>query len=294
MNGVLVVDKSKGKTSHDIVNYVRRLAQQRRVGHAGTLDPMATGVLVVLLGPTTRLSRFAMRGEKHYLGVVRLGQITDTYDAAGEFLERRPVHVEIGDIQAALTQFRGEIQQIPPMFAAIKVKGQKLYELARQGKDIEREPRTVTIHRVKIRDWSPPDLTLDVICSSGTYIRSLAHDLGQALGCGAHLQALRRTASGSFSVTESYSLTELDALHSQGRLKEALLPARAALGSMPSVTLTASLEQAVRYGQTVSLTGPKQKSLLQGLDQKGHLVAVLIRLDDGRYRPTVVLPPPAD
>jgi tRNA pseudouridine55 synthase len=291
-NGVLVVDKPKGVTSHDVVNATRRLTGTRRVGHAGTLDPMATGVLVLLVGITTRLSRFVMQGEKQYRGIIHLGATTTTYDAEGDVIERAPVTVDRAAIEAVLPRFRGDIQQIPPMYAAIKVRGRKLYELAREGKEIERRPRTITIQRIEILDWSSPDLTVDVTCSSGTYIRSLAHDIGAALACGGHLRALQRLRSGGFTLEQAHSLEALQALHAAGNLRSAMLPPKAALGSMPSVELTPDQVRAIRYGQTIALELAGQPDPIQAHDTAGHLVAVLIGAGDQAYRPTVVLPDP--
>ncbi len=289
--GVLVVNKPAGMTSHDVVNRVRRLAGIRRVGHTGTLDPMATGVLVLLLGPATRLSRFAAAGKKRYEGVIRLGQTTTTYDAEGTLVEERTVDVALPEIREALTRFTGRITQIPPMYAAIKVGGQKLYELARKGQEIEREPRVVTIYTIDLLDWSPPDVTVAVTCSSGTYIRSLAHDLGQALGCGAHLHALRRTANGPFKLAQSHSLADLQQLRDEDRFEDALRPPHAALGSMPVAVLSPAQEQAVRYGQQIALSIPGVDTYAQARDRNNRLIAVLTKLDESLYRPTVVLPP---
>jgi len=291
ISGVLVVDKPSGMTSHDVVNVVRRLARTRRVGHAGTLDPMATGVLVVLVGPATRLSRFAMRGDKRYHGIVRLGEITNTYDADGDITERRTVTADRAAIEDALTAFVGPIEQIPPMYAAIKVKGRKLYEFARQGKEIRREPRAVTIHAIDILNWQPPDLTLDVACSSGTYIRSLAHDLGQQLGCGGHLRELRREASGPFTIAQARPLAELERSYREGHLADALLPPQTALGAMPAAVMTPEQERALRYGQRIDLQAGDAAESIQAHDSQGNLIAVLTRVSDAQYRPTLVLPP---
>jgi tRNA pseudouridine55 synthase len=294
ISGVLVVDKPSGMTSHDVVNTVRRLARMRRVGHAGTLDPMATGVLVVLIGPATRLSRFAMHGEKHYHSVIRMGEITNTYDADGDITERRAVTVDRAAIEDTLPTFVGPIEQIPPMYAAIKVKGRKLYELARQGKVIEREPRAITIHTIDIRDWQPPDLTLDVVCSSGTYIRSLAHDLGQQLGCGGHIRELRRMASGPFTMAQARPLVELEALYGEGNLAEALLPPQTALSVMPQATMTPEQERALRFGQRIDLQAGDAAESIQAHDQQGNLIAVLAKVSDNQYRPTLVMPPASE
>lgn len=288
MNGFLIVNKPAGMTSHDVVNAVRRLVGTRRVGHAGTLDPMAIGVLVLALGAATRLVQFIDTSDKTYRATLRLGETTTTYDADGDLVERRPVTVSQADVEVALAGFRGNIAQIPPMYSAIKVKGQKLYHLARQGKEIERAARPVTIHRLDVLDWALPDVTIEVVCSAGTYIRSLAHDLGQTLGCGAHLTALTRTAAGDFRLKNAYTLEALDALARAGRLPEALLPPETALAALPVIVLTPEQEQAVRFGQTVTLDALPDIELAQARDAIGRLVAVMLPAGPGVWRPKLV------
>lgn len=290
MNGILIVNKSSGMTSHDVVNSVRRLFGTRRVGHTGTLDPIATGVLVLLLGSATRLAQFMAHDDKRYRGTIRMGIETSTYDADGEVVAVKPVEVGLEAIQAAVAGFRGDIQQIPPMYSALKVHGQKLYSLARQGITIEREPRAVTIYHSEVLAWQPPDLILDVQCSAGTYIRSLAHDVGEALGCGAHLRALTRTASHGFTLAESHTLDALNALSQEGRLINTLLSPRVALGQAPAVTLTRAQVTAVRHGQSIALPEVEEAQVLQVVDQQGDLVAVMIPADNGDWRPKVVIP----
>ncbi len=291
MNGVLVVNKPAGMTSHDVVDIVRRLARTRRVGHTGTLDPMATGVLVLLLGAATRLAQFVTKERKAYRAVIRLGEETATYDAEGETVARHPVTVGEAEVEAALDHFRGTFRQVPPMYAAIKVRGRKLYELAREGKEISRPPRTVTVHRLKLLAWQPPELTITVECSAGTYIRSLAHDLGQALGCGAHLRALTRIANGAFTLADAHPLAHLRALAARGRLTDALLPPRAALRHIPTILLTVRQIEAVRHGQRIALDdAPPSAPYLQGVDAAGILIAVLTPLDGNVWQPRVVLP----
>src|SRR5690349_19143686 len=208
--GFLNIHKAQGMTSHDVVAKVRRGLKIKKVGHAGTLDPMATGVLVVCLGGATRLSEYVMQSTKRYRARVYLGATTDTYDAEGEVqLRRDSSHITCADIESALAPFLGDIQQIPPMYSAIKQGGRKLYDLARAGDIVEREPRAVRIDSLEIIDWSPPEFTLDVTCSAGTYIRSLAYDLGEILGVGAHLSGLIRLASGRFKIEESQTLDGL-------------------------------------------------------------------------------------
>ena len=296
INGVLIVDKPAGLTSHDVVNRVRRLASTRRVGHTGTLDPMATGVLGLLLGPATRLSQYATEGRKRYRGVLRLGETTDTYDADGVVTDKQPVNVDMRTIESVLPRFQGAILQVPPMYSAIRVEGRHLYERARQGEEVERAPRPVTIDSITILDWTPPDLALDVVCSSGTYIRSLAHDIGQALGCGGHLRVLRRTASGPFTLEQSRTLESLEQLQVAGRFSEALLPAATALGSMPAMLVSADQERAIRFGQTIEVSlseasWSEASDLIQAHDARGQLIAVLRHLGNDVYQPVVVLAP---
>ncbi len=276
-------------TSHDVVDAVRRIVHTRRVGHAGTLDPLATGVLVVMVGTTTRLARFLNGAIKSYHAVIRLGVSTTTYDAAGEVVARRPVAVERATLEAALSQFRGTLQQVPPMYSALKVGGKPLYKLARQGREIARPPREVTVHELCLTAWNPPELTIEVTCSAGTYIRSLAHDLGELLGCGAHLTALTRTASGSFCIAESISLAGLRALAEHDCLAEALLPPQAALTALPTVHLTPEQVRAVCHGQSIALEQAPDAGEIQAWDEEGNLVAVLIPVAENRWRPNLVL-----
>ncbi len=289
MDGLLILDKPAGMTSHDVVNVVRRLAGTRKVGHAGTLDPLATGVLVVLVGAATRLARFLDHADKTYRAVARLGSSTTTYDAAGDITEEHPVTVTRATVEAALAHFRGPIFQIPPMYSALKVDGKTLYKLARQGREIEREARPVTIQQLTLTDWRPPELTLEVTCSAGTYVRSLVHDLGQRLGCGAHLRALTRTASGRFRLEDSYSLDTLRALTADGRLAEALLPPQTALGNLPTLYLTIEQVQAVRYGRAIAPEVAPDAAEAQALDAEETLIAVLRRGEAGEWQPDIVL-----
>jgi len=275
MDGILNLDKPKGITSHDVVERVRAVAGQRRVGHAGTLDPMATGVLLVCLGRATRLAEYLMASPKTYRARIRLGITTDTYDAEGQVTEERPVEATRSDVEAALGRFRGRILQVPPMFSAIKRKGQPLYRLARQGITVEREPRPVEIYELRLTAWEPPDLTLEVTCSPGTYIRSLAHDLGQALGCGAHLAGLVRLASGDFRLEDAVPLEEL----TPERLPEVMLPPDAALRRYPAFHLDQEAARAVRSGRAIAGPPPKGEPLARAYGPDGSFLAVL------EYRP---------
>ncbi len=251
--GILLLDKPSGPTSHDMVQIVRRGTGEKRVGHAGTLDPLATGLLVMCLGAATRLSEYLMDNDKRYQARVRFGQSTTTYDAAGEIVAESADLPSREAVEEALVKFRGPIQQRPPAYSAIKRNGQKAYTLARRGQLVELPPRPVEIYSLELRDWSSPECGLDVVCSAGTYIRSLAHDLGQLLGCGAHLSALRRTASGNFHVNEAVPLAELERAFSANEWRRYLRPADSALAEWPEVGLSAEAAAHIQQGQSIPL-----------------------------------------
>ena len=291
MLGLLLVDKPRGLTSHDVVQRVRRLVRTRRVGHTGTLDPLATGLLVLLVGSATRLARFAEQQTKAYRALLRLGAETTTYDAEGEIVATHEVALDREAIEAALARFRGEIEQRPPRYSAIKVGGEPLYRKARRGEAVEAPPRRVVIHRLELIAWEPPFLTLEMLVSKGTYVRSLAHDLGQPLGCGAYLHALRRTAVGPFRVEEAQTLDRLRQLAEEGRLSQALLPPERLIAAMPALTLTAEEEEDIRHGRAIIRDAPAVPHL-RAHAADGSLVAVLVPLSEGRWRPTLVLPRP--
>jgi len=208
--GILLVDKPSGITSHDVVDRVRRLFHMKRVGHAGTLDPMATGLMLILVGKATKVSQYLMSMDKEYAGTLKLGEETDSQDADGEVLVRKEVPELTEDIvRAEMKAFMGDQYQTPPMFSAKKVNGQPLYKLARKGKTIAREPRVIHISKFEMTAFSAPEISFLVACSKGAYVRTLAHDLGQKLGCGAHLNALRRTGVGKFRIEEADTLEVL-------------------------------------------------------------------------------------
>lgn len=238
--GVLVVDKPAGMTSHDVVAVVRRAAGQRRVGHTGTLDPDATGVLVCCLGRATRLVQFLQAGRKTYAARMVLGRATSTQDASGEVLEERDAsHLTEHEVCVELMRFQGEIEQVPPMVSALKVDGERLHEKARRGEVVEREPRSVTVHDLVLEDFEPGEraaLSFLVTCSAGTYVRTLAHDLGASLGVGGSLESLRRLANGAFTSAAAHDLDEIRAAGEAGELDELLLtPAEAVRGMLPVV-----------------------------------------------------------
>jgi tRNA pseudouridine55 synthase len=213
MDGVLVIDKPSGPTSFDVVRQVRSLLKLKKVGHTGTLDPMATGVLPLCLGEATKVAGFITEGDKAYDATVRLGAETDTQDAQGQVTAQAPVPpLTPALLESALARFRGSFDQVPPMYSAVKVAGKRLYELARAGEEVERAARHVTVYELVLRDYSADRLQLSVRCSKGFFVRTLAFDLGRALGCGAHLEALRRTHSGPFTLARSLPLADLPAL----------------------------------------------------------------------------------
>jgi len=277
MDGILVVNKPQRWTSHDVVGYIRRLTHQKRVGHAGTLDPMATGVLLVCLGRATRVAEYLMDSDKMYRAVVRLGVETDTYDAEGQVVATRPVNVDESDLRAALAHFVGAIDQVPPMYSALKRDGKPLYQLARQGIEVERKPRRITIYDITLRAWQPPDATIDVRCSSGTYIRSLAHDIGAVLrgACGAHLIALTRLASGSFTLEDAVTLEDLTGPED---LSGHLHPLDAALQDLPVLTLDADQARRIVLGQAISVGGVEALAgtLCRAHDASGALLAIMV------------------
>ena len=209
-NGILIIDKPGGWTSMDVCAKLRGILKTKKIGHAGTLDPMATGVLPVFVGQATRAVSFAESGRKEYAATLRLGQVTDTQDTTGETLEEHPVKVSMDDLRAVLGRFTGDIVQIPPMFSAVKIGGQKLYDLARQGKTVERQPRPVTVYELEVTEQlSPTDFALRILCSKGTYVRTLCHDIGQALGCGGCMASLRRTMAAGFTLADCCTLDEV-------------------------------------------------------------------------------------
>ena len=260
-NGVLIIDKPQEWTSMDVCAKLRGILQEKRIGHGGTLDPMATGVLPVFVGRATRAVEFAVEGEKEYLAALKLGVITNTQDTTGEVVEERPVAVARSALEGVLDRFRGEIQQIPPMYSAIKVKGKKLYQLARAGQEVERAPRTVTIHRLELLSQSPEGFPeeehtwyLRVVCSKGTYVRTLCHDIGEALGCGGCMSALRRTRVGEYTLEGAVTLEEVQAAAEPAAL---LTPVDSCFVGRPMLLLkSAQAEKKVRNGMALTLPVP--------------------------------------
>lgn len=282
MCGFLLIDKPFGATSHDVVNQVRRRLGVRRVGHAGTLDPVCTGLLVVAVGPATRLLRFLSLEPKEYEGVMKLGEATATQDAEGEVVSSAdPSGITLDALGDAAQSLVGELQQLPPMYSAVKVGGKKLYEYARAGKEVEREPRTVTVHRFEVHSLEMPLARFRVRCSGGTYVRTLVHDLGESVGVGAHVVELRRTAAGVFRVEDAIPPEEA----SQGRV----LPPEEALEPMPMARLPRPLAEVAANGGAVRVPYQAPGAYLGLLDQDGRLIAVARETQRG-WQPEVVLP----
>ena len=239
MDGIFNIYKEKGFTSHDVVAIVRRTIHMKKVGHTGTLDPDAEGVLPVCVGKATKLSDVIMDGRKSYRAMLRLGMTTTTEDASGEVLETKEVDFNEDKIREVVASFIGRLEQVPPMYSAVKVNGKKLYELAREGKEIERKSRTIEVYDIRIRQFLPPDrVEIDVDCSKGTYIRTLCSDIGKALGCGGHMAELLRTRTGAFSLENAIKLDELKALAEQEKVETVLLTMEEALEDFPVVKVS--------------------------------------------------------
>ncbi len=256
MNGILIVDKPRDWTSHDVVAKLRGIYRERRIGHSGTLDPMATGVLAVFLGRATRAVELCENDEKTYVAGLRLGTVTNTQDITGEVLETRPVDVKQPQLEAVLSRFTGSQQQIPPMYSAVKIQGKKLYELARKGQTVERKPRDIVIHRLKLLGREGEDYILEVRCSKGTYVRTLCHDIGAALGCGGCLSSLRRTAAGRFSLEDAVTLEEIQTARERGEHEALLRPVDSLFSHLPALTVRGERERRMRNGGSVPAQMP--------------------------------------
>ncbi len=275
ISGVIVVDKPIGMTSHEVVQVIRRGTGIRRAGHTGTLDPRASGVLIILVGPAVRLSEYISASDKRYQAVIRLGTTTDTYDADGRVLSSADVHVTEEQFEEVLKSFIGEIEQVPPPYSAVKVNGRKAYEMAREGEEVDLAPRIITVYNLELLEWAPPEVVIDVYCSSGTYVRSLANDLGAKLGCGATLTGLRRTKSGRFTLRDAVPLRKLRDCFADNSWYQYVIPAAEALSDWPSVELSNEQVDAIRHGHRIpSETMPEQK-MARGISEQGELVALL-------------------
>ncbi len=275
MNGIVIVDKPSGWTSQDVTSRLRRVFSTRRIGHGGTLDPMATGVLPVFVGRATRGVEFFEHAEKVYETVLRLGLTTDTEDITGTVLTCCEAQITLEQLEAVLPRFRGEIMQIPPMYSALKVNGQKLCDLARKGKEIERQPRPITIHELTLLGQEEDGFRLRVRCSKGTYIRTLCKDIGQALGCGGCMASLRRIAAGSYTIAEAVPLEALlETEHPEAHLR----PVDSMFAQYPALTLTANQEKRCRNGNAFSLNLPDGS--YRAYSQSGEFL-MLAKVADG-------------
>jgi tRNA pseudouridine55 synthase len=290
---VIVVDKPQGWTSHDVVNKMRRIAGTSRVGHLGTLDPAATGVLPVVIGKATRLAQFYTRSDKIYEGVVRFGWATRSYDRDGEVMgEKLEVVVDAGELERLLEPFRGEIQQTPPAVSAKKIGGQRAYKLARRKVAVELEPVTVQIYELALLSVEGPEARLRVHCSGGTYIRSIAHDLGQLMGCGAHLAELRRLASGEFSLARARTIPQLEALQAEERLIDAFVPASEMLPQFPEIYVDEAAVRDIRNGRNFPASpfrANPESHHVKAVTRQGELVAIGEAVLPNLYHPMVVL-----
>ena len=295
ISGLLNINKPKGITSHDVVNRVRKLAGQRQVGHAGTLDPLATGVLLVCLGQATRLIEYLMAGRKQYRATFRFGITTDTLDAEGQITAQNDFSsLAEAHLRQILPTFLGEIEQIPPLFSALKKDGQPLYKRARAGEIIEVEPRRVTIHALTWVAWQPPDLTLDITCSPGTYIRSLARDLGEAAGPGAHLAELTRTISGNWQLAHAVSLETLEheAAHGESTWQRHLHPPDQAITHLPQVTLSEEAVAHVQQGRQIQIDSAEDATYLESASHLDNSKLVRAYTPNGDFLAILTLAEP--
>jgi tRNA pseudouridine55 synthase len=293
MNGVLIIDKPKGWTSHDVVNRARRVLQEKRIGHTGTLDPLATGVLVLCIGKATRLVRYLETDDKEYTAEMRLGSVTDTQDASGVVLESReylPPSEE--QVRSVLKGFLGGILQRPPAYSALKVNGIPSYKLARQGTVREHPERAITIHAIDLNEYRDPIIRFSVHCSKGTYVRTLCVDIGARLGAGGHLTALRRDRAGRFSLEQALTMEMLADRAASDQLQDALLPLSAVLQGYPAVTVSGPDAERIGHGNAISIPPaaslPPEDGPIRILDSSGEMLAVA-RVQGGALRPEVVV-----
>lgn len=284
MNGIILVDKPQGWTSHDVVAKLRGIYQQRRIGHSGTLDPMATGVLAVFLGRGTRAVELCENDEKEYVADLLLGIVTNTQDITGEVLEQHSVEVSRQQLEAVLEQFLGPQQQIPPMYSAVKIGGKKLYELARKGQSVERKPRSIVIHELELCDFDGKTARIRVVCSKGTYIRTLCHDIGAALGTGGCLSSLRRTRAGRFAIDDCVTMEQIQQARDQNAHMAFLRPVDSLFSGCPAVYLGEKEALRCKNGAenavsgmpdgTYRVYGPENEFLMLGQCQNGVLRTV--------------------
>lgn len=286
IDGVFLLDKPQGMSSNDIMQKVKRLFQANKAGHSGALDPLATGMLPICLGEATKFSQFLLDADKRYVVTAKLGERTDTSDAEGQVVETRPVNVETSQILTALEQFRGDILQVPTMFSALKHNGKPLYEYARAGITVEREARPITIFELNFIEYQAPFLTLEVHSSKGTYIRTLVDDLGEVLGCGAHVTVLRRTAVADYPAEKMMTWDALQALAEQGDLDQHLLPIDTAVSKLPALKLNAEQSKGIGFGQRVKFANEaKLRGQVRLFSDKNIFLGVALIDDNNVIRP---------
>jgi tRNA pseudouridine55 synthase len=289
MNGVIVIDKPAGLTSHDVVNRVRRILGQRAVGHLGTLDPSATGVLPIVLGNLTRLAQFYVHSEKTYEGVIRFGFATDTYDADGEpTTPQQDVHLNCDEVRALAAQFRGVIEQMPPPFSAKKIAGVPAYKLARKNKEVALKPVQVEIKEFEILSTPANEATFRARVASGTYIRSVAHEMGQKLGCGAHLASLRRTTAAEFTVEDAHTLQALESAMQQEIAESLFVHPRKLVPQLPSVTANEESAALIRTGRAVNLPEMSRSPQVKVFYGQIDLIAIATRIAGTLFHPSIV------
>ncbi len=290
MNGIVVIDKPQGFTSHDVVNRVRRIVGQRSVGHLGTLDPSATGVLPVVLGNFTRLAQFYTHSEKTYEGEIRFGFSTNTYDADGEATSpKQEVVVQVDQLQQLAAQFHGTVEQLPPPFSAKKIAGVPAYKLARKGQDFQLKPTKIEIKEFAILATSGDRASFRASVSSGTYIRSIAHEIGQKLGCGAHLSVLRRTSAAGFRIDDSHSLESLEAAQREGTIENLFVHPRNLLPEMPCVAATEENIAWIRAGRSVNLPEMSRAPRVKVFQGQRELIAIATRIAGTLFHAGIVL-----
>jgi tRNA pseudouridine55 synthase len=281
INGILNINKPTGRTSQDIVSHVKRLSKQRRVGHAGTLDPIATGVLPVCLGQATRMSSFIMESRKTYIAEITLGISTNTFDREGTIIqEKDPSYVTKEQIDGLLPTLQGKIMQKPPAFSALKRQGKRLYELARLGVDVQTDAREVTVYNLETLDWNPPLLTIEVECGKGTYIRSIAHDIGESLGCGAYISNLKRTKYGPFLISDSVDMPKLESAFNDERWRELLYPMDIAISDWPAMIVDLEQELAIRNGRSIPCSADQVETRCRAYANDGRFLAILRYMPD--------------
>ncbi|MFZ1130163.1 MAG: tRNA pseudouridine(55) synthase TruB [Terriglobales bacterium] len=289
MNGVIIIDKPAGFTSHDVVNRVRRILGQRSVGHLGTLDPSATGVLPIVLGNLTRLAQFYAHSEKTYEGAIRFGFATDTYDSNGEpTTSPQSVQLDAADVRALAADFHGTIEQIPPPFSAKKVAGVPAYKLARKKQPVELKPVTIEIKEFEILEVAADQATFRARVASGTYIRSVAHEMGQKLGCGAHLASLRRTSVAEFTIADAHTLAAVEAARQQGIAESLLIHPRKLVPQLPSVTATEENAALIRSGRAVNLPEMSRAPQVKVFFGQTDLIAIATRIAGTLFHPRIV------